>query len=146
MIDGTVDTGKVVQMCLFHDMAEARSLDHGYVAQKYVTIDEERILHDQLKDLPFGSHINALLEEYFARTSKESLLAKDADDIELLVLLKQEKDLGSTRANDRINVVAPRLRTDVAKDMWVHIQETAYDDWRFSDKNDSRWINRNKNN
>ena len=74
-------------------MAEARSLDHGYVAQQYVTVDEERILHDQTKDLPFGDAINTILSEYFERKTKESIIAKDADNIELLVFLKQEKDL-----------------------------------------------------
>ncbi len=92
-LEGNVDVGKVVQMCLFHDIAEARSLDHNYVAQKYVTVDEEKIIHEQTMDLPFGDGIRALLHEYIERTSKESLLAKDADDLELLVFLKQEDDL-----------------------------------------------------
>lgn len=144
MLDGTVDVGKVVQMCLFHDMAEARSLDHSYVAQQYVTIDEERILHDQLKDLPFGESIHTILSEYFERKTKESLIAKDADNIELLVLLKQEKDLGATRADDRIKIVAQRLKTDIAKEAWNQIQETQFDDRRFKNKDDARRVNRNK--
>lgn len=57
MLDGTVDAGKVVMMCLFHDMTEIRSLDHNYVAQKYVKVDEQRILDDQVQNLPFKDNL-----------------------------------------------------------------------------------------
>jgi putative hydrolase of HD superfamily len=46
-MDGTVAPSKVVMICLFHDMAEARSLDLNYTAQHYVTVDEHRIINDQ---------------------------------------------------------------------------------------------------
>jgi putative hydrolases of HD superfamily len=52
-LDGSANAERTVMMCLFHDMAEARTLDHNYLAQKYVTVDEAKAIDSQTKDLPF---------------------------------------------------------------------------------------------
>ncbi len=35
-MDGTVDIGKVLKMCLFHDISETRISDLNHIHQKYV--------------------------------------------------------------------------------------------------------------
>ena len=112
-MDGTVDPSKVVMMCLFHDIAEARSLDHNYTAQAYVQIDEEKILHDQTVDLPGGDMLKNLVHEYEKRESRESQLAKDADYLELCLLLKEQFDIGNPEAKTRLDIYQNRIRTDV---------------------------------
>ena len=55
-MDENVDTGKVVQMCLFHDVPEARIGDLNYVNKKYVKADEEKAVDDLARTLPFRNN------------------------------------------------------------------------------------------
>lgn len=130
-MDGTVDPAKVVMMCLFHDMAEARSLDHHYTAQAYVTVDEARIVEDQTKNLSFWQDIKNIVHEYEQRQSQESLLAKDADYIELFLLLKEQADLWNPNGKKRMWLYLSRMRTEAWKKLMQEITETWYDDRRI---------------
>ena len=71
-----VDRNKVVLMCLFHDIAEARTGDHNYVYQRYVKADEEKALDDQLKGLPFEEEIRSLIREFNSLSTKEAKIAR----------------------------------------------------------------------
>src|SRR3972149_4303277 len=48
-LEGDVDTGKVMKMCLFHDLAEARTSDLNYVHQQYTSSDELTAIQDLAK-------------------------------------------------------------------------------------------------
>jgi putative hydrolases of HD superfamily len=129
-LDGTVDPAKVVMMCLFHDMAEARSLDHNYTAQAYVTVDEDKIVDEQTRDLPFGNVIKDIVHEYETRESQESLLAKDADYLELFLKLKEEYDTGNQFADKWMKRYLERMRTDAWKKLMQEIYQTPfYERW-----------------
>ncbi len=129
-LDGTVDPAKVVMMCLFHDVAEARSLDHNYTAQAYVTVDEHKILDEQTRDLPFGNAIRDIVGEYEKRESQESLLAKDADYIELFLKLKEEYDTWNQFADKWMKRYLDRMRTDAWKKLIQEIYQTPfYERW-----------------
>ena len=53
-LDGEADVGRVVQLCLFHDVPEARIGDLNYVNKKYVHANEEEAVDDLARTLPFG--------------------------------------------------------------------------------------------
>ena len=112
---GNVNLSKVLQMCMFHDFAEARTSDLNYVHQKYVKSDEHTALSDLLKTLPFGDEIFVVIKEYEERKTKESLLAKDADILELILSLKEQYDIGNERANTWIPSAIKRLKTKEGK-------------------------------
>lgn len=143
-LDGKVDMPKVLQMCLFHDLAEARTSDLNYVHQKYTVSDEHKAIEDLIKTLSFGDEIHQILKEYKDRKSKESILAKDADNIEWLLSLKEQVDIGNKRAETWIPSTVKRLKTKVAKDLAKSIVSINSDDWWFSQKEDDWWVNRNK--
>jgi putative hydrolases of HD superfamily len=92
-----VDPYKVVMMCLCHDTSEARTGDHNWVHKKYVKIFEKEIREEQLGTLPFGD-LEEMAQEYALRESKESLVAKDADTLDQLLLLKEYAWQGSREA------------------------------------------------
>lgn len=138
-----VDVGKVLQMCLFHDFSEARVSDLNYVHQKYVQADEKRAVKDFTEPLPFGKEIMEIMEEYEERGSFESVLAKEADRIELILSLKEQSDTGNTRAMTWIIPAVKRLKTDIGKKVADAILSTESDDWWYEDKEDEWWINRN---
>lgn len=141
---GDVDLSKVLQMCMFHDFAEARTSDLNYVHQKYVKSDEHTALNDLVKTLSFGDKVSNIVKEYEERKTKESLLAKDADILELILSLKEQYDIGNERANTWIPSAIKRLKTKEGKILGKKIIKTDSDRWWFNDKQDEWWINRNK--
>jgi len=143
-MEGDVDMAKVLTMCLFHDLAEARISDLNYVHQKYVEVDEERAVSDVANTLEFGSSIQNILREYEQRRSKESLVAKDADNLEWILSLKEQQDTGNTRAASWIPSAVARLKTNSAKQLAEQIKKTDSDHWWFADKNDEWWVSRNQ--
>ena len=143
-IDGTVEAEKVATMCLFHDFAEGRVSDLGYVHQKYVTKDEDKAMEDMAGPLPFGQDILAIFHEYEKRESRESILVKEADNLELLLSLKELADVGNPQAMTWVPSTKGRLKTDLGKEMAEEILQTESAEWWFGDKNDEYWVTRNK--
>ena len=141
---GDVDISKVLQMCMFHDFAEARTSDLNYVHQKYVKSDEHKALSDLISKVPFGDKIKVIMEEYEERKSKESLLAKDADILEFLLSLKEQVDIGNERARTWIPSAVKRLKTEEGRILAEKIIKTDSDNWWFGDKEDIWWVTRNK--
>lgn len=89
---------KTVSMCLFHDMEEARTGDQNWVHKPYVSVDERKILSDQTSAFPQGGDILHIKEEYLARESREARIAKDADLLDQLLLLKEYQMCGNQEA------------------------------------------------
>lgn len=83
------DPYKTVSMCLFHDIGEARSGDQNWIHKKYVKVFEDEIINDQLRDLSQQSRLIELTEEYDERKTKEAKLAKDADLLDQILLIKE---------------------------------------------------------
>jgi putative hydrolase of HD superfamily len=136
-LDGTVDTGRVVQLCLFHDIPEARIGDLNYVAKKYVKADEERAVADLARTLPFGDEYRETLEEFGAGESQEARLAHDADQLEMILALKEYKDVGNQYADEWYPFSVRRLRTDLARRLAETIWMTDSSRWWFDD--DGEW-------
>ncbi len=135
-----VDIPKVVFMCLFHDLPEARTGDQNYMNKKYVKADEERALRDQLKGVPFGEEIERLLSEFRDAHSPEAMLARDADQLDLIFELKVQLDLGNHQARDWIYYAQKRLRTPEAISIAKKVLETDWTEWWF-DKGSLWWVN-----
>lgn len=143
-MEDAVDSEKVLKMCLFHDLAEARVSDLNYVHQKYTDKHEDKALQDLAATLPFGEKILGVMKEYEERKTKESLLAKDADQIEFILSLKEQLDIGNERARDWITIAIKRLKTDSGKRLAEKIFTTDSDTWWIGDKEDPWWVSRNK--
>lgn len=136
-LNGTVDTDKVLRLALAHDLPEARTGDLNYVNQKYVTADEERAADDMARGLPFGEELRELMAEYREEASPEAVLVHDADQLEMLLELKEKLDSGCQAAEDWTPFVLQRLRTDVAKDLAQKILAGDSASWWFD--RDSEW-------
>lgn len=133
------DSMKTTLMCLFHDLHEARTGDHNYVNKRYVSIDEERAVRDLAGRLPFGDTIVSLTEEFNECRSLEARIARDADQIDLILELKGQLDLGNKYAEEWLSYAVKRLITDAAKEMAHNILATDSTEWWF-DK-DADWVN-----
>lgn len=142
--DSDLDIPKALKMCLFHDLAEARTSDLNYVHQKYAKADESKALSDLAATLPFGPDIQEIVNERNAGKTKEARIAKDADQLEWLMSLKEQYDRGTTKAEGWFPATVKRLKTENAQLLAKRIIETDSDHWWFHDKEDSWWVNKNK--
>jgi putative hydrolase of HD superfamily len=144
MLDGQVDVGKVMKICLFHDLAESRVSDLNYVNLKYVEKSEIKAIDELAGGLPFGADIQATFDEYQKKEIKEALYAKDADILEWILSLKEQADIGNSRANGWIEVALKRLRTELGKKLAEEILKTDSLSWSHGNLEDSWWVNRNQ--
>ncbi len=92
-----VDPMKVVMMCLLHDIGEVRTGDHNWVHKRYVKIFDKEILDEQLGSLPYND-LRDTADEYHKRESKASIIAKDADMLDQVLLLKEYEWQGNKEA------------------------------------------------
>lgn len=91
------DPYKTVMMALLHDFGELRSGDHNWIHKRYVKIFEDEIALEQLATLPFKD-LFEFSKEYEKRQSKESIIAKDADIIDQILLLREYEWQGNREA------------------------------------------------
>lgn len=142
-LEQSADSDKIIKMCLFHDLPESRTGDLNYVNKKYVKADEIKALNDLADTLPFGEEMKSLIMEYLSGESLEARLAHDADQLEMILALKEYKDLGNKYADEWLDFAVKRLKTATAKELAATIIETDSSMWWFSDKSDW-WINGGK--
>lgn len=136
---GDVDLNRVIRMTLFHDLPEARTGDLNYVNQKYVKVDESVAVDDMTHGLPFGDDIRDLLLEFREQKTPEAIVARDADNLEMLMQLKEHLDIGNRNAEEWIPFSEKRLKTDAAKALAKKILEGDSSAWWF-DKQSDWWI------
>lgn len=135
MLEGDVDTEKTLKMCLFHDLPEARTSDLNNVSKRYTQADVQRAVGDLVYGLQFGEEIHKLLEEFEAGQTKEAVLARDADQLELLLSLKEQLDLGNRKAERWIPYVLDNLKTKTSKELAEAILKADSDRWWFPKEN-----------
>jgi putative hydrolases of HD superfamily len=139
-MSGTLRVDRVVLMCLFHDLVEARTGDLNYVNKRYVKADEAAAVRDMTAALPFGGEIRELTEEFNKRDSAEAAAANDADQIEMILQLKELGDLGNRYARDWISTAVKRLKTEDGKRLARSILNTDFSAWWFKEKDDEWWV------
>jgi putative hydrolase of HD superfamily len=131
-----VDPYKVVMMCLLHDVGEARTGDHNWVHKRYIKIFDEEVLKEQLGTLPHPE-IYDIAAEYHERKSKESKVAKQADILDQLLLLreyewqgiKEAPDWYKGRPQDGVNNKMNELTFESSKKLGKEILTTAPSKW-----------------
>ncbi|MFH1075359.1 MAG: HD domain-containing protein [Pseudomonadota bacterium] len=136
-----VDCARLVMMCMAHDLAEARTGDMNYVQKKYVNVNETKAVSDMTKDIPFGRDISGLIDEFNKGESQEAMLARDADQLALIVELKVLKDLGNTYTNEWLSFAGKRLKTGAGLELYDYILSTSWDEWWFQKDKEDWWIN-----
>ena len=139
-LNASLDELRVLKMCILHDLPEARTGDMNYVNKKYVQVDEAKAVKELTEGLIFGEDIRKAIEEFNAKETKESLIARDADQIALILQLKEYGDLGNKYSDEWIKYALQRLSTDEGKELAARIIQTDSSHWWFKEKSDW-WIN-----
>ncbi|MCK5682053.1 HD domain-containing protein, partial [bacterium] len=136
-----VDEKKVLLLCLLHDMLEARTGDHNYVNKKYITVNETKALNDMCRPLFFGGEIKELVTEFEQKESVEAQLAADADQLALIVLVKEQHDLGNPYARKWLTVARQRLLSESGRELARSLNDSDWAAWWFSKDSNEWWVN-----
>ena len=142
-MDGSLDELRVLKMCILHDLPEARTGDMNYVNKKYVNVDEGKAVLELTENLFFGKDIKEAIEEFNRKETREALVARDADQIALILQLKECGDLGNKYSDEWISFAIQRLCTENGKRLSERIINTDSSQWWFKEKG-PWWINGNK--
>lgn len=124
-----VDLAKLLLICLFHDLPEARTGDLNYVNKRYVKANEKAVIEDLKDKTLIGPTIAACHNEYVENDSIEAQIAHDADKLELLLVLKELYDTGNPRAMDWFEATAQLVKLERSKSLIDTIRTTPYDQW-----------------
>jgi len=143
-LDPEVNEARVLKLCLVHDLPETRTGDMNYVNKKYVEVNEKKAVDELAQTLSFGEEIRSAINEFNEKKTRESLVAHDADQLALILQLKEYSDLGNKYGQEWIAFAVKRLCTDTAKRLAEVITETDSSEWWFKDKGDW-WVNANNN-
>jgi putative hydrolase of HD superfamily len=141
-MDESLDESRVLKMCILHDLPEARTGDMNYVNKKYVNVDEEKAVKELTESLFFGEDIKEIIEEFNRKETREALIARDADQIALILQLKECGDLGNKYSEEWIGFALQRLTTENGKKLSEIIIKTDSSHWWFKEKG-PWWINGN---
>ena len=141
-----VDPYKVVMMCLLHDVGEIRSNDHNWINKRYIKIFDEEIIKEQLGELPFND-FEEFATEYEERESKESIIAKNADTLDQILLLREYEWQGNKEATvwlrgkgkDEGNAQFKKLTLDSARELGEAIYARDPSSWW-----DDVWTSKNR--
>lgn len=128
-----VDSQKVLLMCLFHDNGEVRIGDHHKIMARYIDteIAEKKAFEEQLKNLPqkIALKIETSNLEFNQRQSIESIVAKDADLLELAFQAKEYLELGYKGKQNWMDNIRKNLKTKNAKKIFEAIEKGSMNDW-----------------
>jgi putative hydrolases of HD superfamily len=126
-----VDSGKVMLMGLIHDSEESRCGDQNWVHKRYVKVFEEEIREGQFLGLPAEKELIAVGQEYQKRESKEAKIAKDADLLDQIMLIKEYAAMGNKEAESWLigNQQEKLIKGKEAKKLAKEIMKQKPSDW-----------------
>jgi putative hydrolase of HD superfamily len=124
-----VDALHLMSMCLVHDLPESRMGDLNYVQKQYVTVDEDTAINHMGGGALLGSDISDLVHEFNKGETLEARLARDADQISLVIELKTLADIGFKSPHKWLPAVQKRLLTETGKQIAKDIAQTDWDSW-----------------
>lgn len=124
---------KVMKMCLLHDLEETRLGDLHTVNKVYLQ-RKRSASEDLLKGLFFEKDATALLRELEQGKTREAVVARDADKLEMVFQAKEYLDLGNKHARDWIKSGMRELKTKSARDIARQAVKRDSRAWLFSIK------------
>lgn len=124
------NSAEVCAILTFHDIAECRTGDIHLVAKRYLTVDEERVVEEQVERLVgTGKEILELWKQIEHKNTTAGIIAKDADLLEQAITAKEYVEKGYDSAQDWINNVSKRLETESAKQLLDSLKDSDSNDW-----------------
>lgn len=116
------DADKVLKMCLLHDLEEIRSGDHNWLHKRYTKVFDNEAREEQLNKFSGSEDLLKISTEYEKKNTLEAKIAKDADLLDQVFILREYEWQGSKEAEDwlkhgtnQISQQEKQMNTDLAK-------------------------------
>jgi putative hydrolases of HD superfamily len=120
----------ICTMLVFHDIGECRIGDIHKVGRRYIHSDEQNVVKDQVKDLQeIGEKILELYDQIEMQNTREGIIGKDADLLEMAATACEYKQQGYYGTEDWLKNTKKRLKTKSAKDLFRALEETNPVSW-----------------
>jgi putative hydrolase of HD superfamily len=117
-----VDPFRVVTMCLFNDIHEARINDLHKMGHYYIDFRdaEKKAFAHQVEglDTKVKRALEAMRRDYERQLSRDSIVARDADILECLIQAKEYADNGYPVAKTFFKRAPDHLKTVTARRLW----------------------------
>lgn len=136
------DAGRVLELCLLHDLHEARTGDFNYVNHRYNTCRAREALTDAVEGTGLEEEILSAYDEFEARETLEARLARDADQLDLICNLRVELVHGNTFAAQWLESAVQRLRTPWAKELAEELLTADPNRWWYGRVDRQWWVER----
>ena len=136
-----IDPSRVVMLTLFHDLHEARTGDFNYVYHRYDKADAEAALTHATQGTGLQDEIVGFWREFEQAESPEALLAKDADQLDLIANLAVELAKGNTFAREWLDSALKRLKTPEGQQLAEQMLRTDPNNWWYGQVDKAWWIN-----
>lgn len=138
------DPARTAMLCLVHDFHEARTGDFNYVNSLYNNSRHRPAMEDAVRGTGLEGSLLPLWDEQDCEESPEALLAKDADQIDLIFNLVEERNLGNPYAAKWLEAAMQRLVSDAGKALANEALLTDPTDWWYKGPNSDWWVRRDK--
>ena len=126
------DPNLTAALCLFHDVAEARTGDVPNVARAYVSRQPDvRVAADQVNGMPAALRdaILGAVERFARQDSPEALLAKDADRLECVMQAREYQQQGFRNTGPWMESNLAKLRSPAARLLGERSLTMLPDEW-----------------
>ncbi len=133
------DIARTVFLCLFHDLAEARTGDFNYINRIYNTANARLALTHATEGTGLQEDILDFWDDLEKNASKESLAAHDADQLDLIFNLKRESENGNKFADKWLKNALERVRTPEGKELANIAAVTPTHYWWYNGPTPSWW-------
>ncbi|MDR2489664.1 MAG: HD domain-containing protein [Desulfovibrio sp.] len=139
-----VDPEHTAMLCLIHDFHEARTGDFNYVNSMYNVSRQRPAMEHALQGTGLADALLPLWDEQDAGHTREAQLAGDADQLDLLLNLVEERNLGNPYAARWLEAATMRVVTEQGKELARQILEADHTDWWFKGPDADWWVHKNK--
>jgi putative hydrolase of HD superfamily len=133
VMEGDANPEKTATIVLLHDNGEARIGDQDKVAARYFSTKEAELKAFSEQTELLSKNIQEKWQDYFNqfenRSSKEGIIAKDADWLEIAFQAKEYIDTGYSSAQNWIDNVSVALETESAKQIIKEMKKTEFTEW-----------------
>ena len=133
------DPARTALLCLFHDLAEARTGDFNYVNRMYNTTQPRLAMEHATEGTGLSEDVLGFWDELEDNASLEAQLAHDADQLDLIFNLKRESECGNKFADQWLGNSLQRLRTEQGRQLGAVVMETPTSFWWYNGPGNRWW-------
>ena len=125
-----VDADKVLKMCLLHDFAETRIGDLNRVNDRYIESSNEDVAFKDIFGSVEDNEFLKIIDEYMDKKTKEAIVAKDADLLEVFAQAKEYKEShGCSSVVDWMKNARNAMKTKSAIELANRLESTDPTSW-----------------